>query len=361
MEEMKVLLATHFSYDPHVGGPAHTVADIACKLNESGVVASLRTGDGRRLPPPGGLAPLGDLLRVDLVHNFGMWTAGSHGVSLAARLIRKPLVLAPLGNLEPWALKQKALKKRAAWFLYQKRDLDRAEVVHATSVGEAESVRALRVRSPIALIPHAVDVPADVSDNGSKHVDGPRTALFLSRIHPKKGLLELVKAWSRLRPKNWRVVVAGPDEGGHRAQVEAEVARHSLQSAFTFLGSVSPAMKCQLLRQADLFVLPTYSENFGLVVPEALARGTPVLTTRGAPWSDLEETNSGWWIDVGADPLTRALEGVLPLSRPALAEMGRRGRQLVIDRYSWKAIIDQHVELYRWMAGSGSMPKFMFA
>jgi glycosyltransferase involved in cell wall biosynthesis len=357
---MKVLLAVPFRYDPQIGGPAHTVAAIGRGLNDCGIETTLLTRQQRHFPSPVPAGSMLDIRRVDLVHNFGLWQDMSHAVSLGARLRGTPLVLSPLGMLEPWALAQGATKKRIALLMYQRKDLERASAIQATALGEVESVRRLGIRTPVALIPHGVDIPddrdaVDKPDNGSES----RVMLFLSRIHPKKGLMELVEAWNTLRPSGWRVIVAGPDERGHRAEVEAAVRRHALESSFEFMGPVSHAEKERLLRFADLFVLPTYSENFGLVVPEALARSTPVLTTHGAPWSELPETRCGWWIDTGAEALTRALQTILPLSKEELHAMGRRGRKMIIERYSWSAIIAKHIELYRWIDGSASRPDFV--
>jgi len=290
-----------------------------------------------------------------------MWTPFNHAISRAARLFSRPLVLAPLGMLEPWALEQRARRKRLALHFYQRRDLARSAAVHATSPAEVDSVRALGVRAPIALIPHGVDVPADYTVFKRQQGSDKLTMLFLSRLHPKKGLLDLVEAWSRLRPAHWRLIIAGPDERGHRAEVASAISRAGLEASCTFTGPVDNEEKSRLLGRADLFVLPTYSENFGLVVPEALGHGTPVLTTQGTPWSELVQTNSGWWIEPGAAALTTALESILSLNREALQAMGECGRRLVLDRYSWEAIIKQHVELYRWLDGTAPKPSFVLA
>jgi glycosyltransferase involved in cell wall biosynthesis len=358
---MKVLFATPFRLDPEVGGPAHTVVSTGLELLQCGVETRFLTGDRRRYPPPGRATTLLDVRSVDVVHTFGIWVPFSHGVARVARLLDVPSVLAPIGMLEPWALKQSARKKQLAMRLYQRGDLDRASVVHATALAEADNLRALGIKRPIAFIPHGVALP-DESETAQAVTpqDGVRTALFLSRIHPKKGLLELVGAWARLRPKGWRVRVVGPDENGHRAEVERAIAKHGLRDSFEFMGQVAPEQKHRVIRESELLVLPTYSENFGLVVPEALGHGIPVLTTKGAPWSELEQTDSGWWIDTGVDALTQALEPILRLDRAELRRMGCNGRRLVSERYSWSSVAARHVELYSWLLGNGPKPSFVF-
>lgn len=359
---MKVLLTTNFELDPQVGGPAHTVVATGRKLAEEGLDIRYLTGNRDRFPPPGERVAFHELGRFDLVHNFGIWVPFSHGVAMTARAFRTPRVWAPIGALESWALSQKSWKKQLALSLYQRRDLETSAAVHATAASEAESLRKLGIKAPIAVIPHGMEVPAESQIEHIPSSPGDvRTLLFLSRIHPKKGLLELVEAWSKVRPSGWRVVVAGPDERGHRAEVEAAISRLRVSEDFSFVGQVTQAEKARLFRSADVFVLPTFSENFGLVVPEALSYGVPVLTTRGAPWSELEATHSGWWIETGTDALAGALEQILAMSEGRLRAMGRNGRRLVIERYGWTAVVKKHVELYRWIAGDLAKPAFVDA
>ena len=143
-----------------------------------------------------------------------------------------------------------------------------------------------------------------------------------------KGLVNLVRAWAEVRPEGWEIVIVGPDEGGHRAEVTA-VARELDVQEITWTGEVRDEAKWGLYFDADLFVLPTFSENFGIVVAEALAAGVPAITTTGAPWGVLNERRCGWWIDVGVEPLAAALREATGLSDERRAEMGRRGRSYV--------------------------------
>ena len=152
--------------------------------------------------------------RPDVLHDHGFWLPSNHYIAEAIRQYRIPLMIQPRGMLEPWAMNHKAWKKRLAWNLYQRRDLESAAVLHATAEQEAESFRQLGLRPPIAIIPNGADLPEWRDRAYPKGT--PRTMLFLSRIHQKKGLLELVQAWKTIKPSGWKMIIAGPDEGGFR-------------------------------------------------------------------------------------------------------------------------------------------------
>ena len=295
--------------------------------------------------------------RPTLVHSNGVWHPVNHWAAGAARAWGVPLIIQPHGMLEPWALGQKRLKKRLALALFQRRDLESARAFVATSEMECDGLRRFGLRQPVAVIPNGVDFDdAGAADLGGARRQGrERIALFLSRVHPKKGVLELVQAWGQVGPAGWRLRIAGPDEGGHWGQVERLVRQLALGDRVVYLGPVEGARKAALYREADLFVLPTFSENFGVVVAEALAHGLPVITTRGAPWADLEIYGCGWWIEVGVDPLVVALREAMALSDGERAAMGARGREYV-RRFDWGRIAEQTLALYRWVLGQGEMP-----
>lgn len=272
----------------------------------------------------------------EVVHIHAIWSPWLYRMYRWAKARRLPIVWSPHGMLTPWALSQKWLKKTVALMFYQKRGLRGADLLHVTAPSETEDVRRLGLKNPVAEVPLGVDVPAQLPTHELRPV---RTALFVSRVHPKKGLFDFVDAWAAIRPQGWRVVVAGPPYQDHGAQVEARARAAGLSEAeFGLVGPVYGAEKDCLYAQADLFVLPTYSENFGSVVIEALAQGCPVLTTTGAPWEGLVTHRCGWWIEPGAVSLTAMLREVLALSPQALHEMGARGYAWVREAYGWEAV-----------------------
>jgi len=294
---------------------------------------------------------------IQLIHNHGVWLPANHTASSIAHRFEIPCVITPHGMLTQWAFNNKSLKKSLAWRLYQKDDLDNAKLVHVTAQSEGDDLRKLGFRGPLAVIPNGLDLPEWV-----ERVEGEKefkTLLFVSRIHPKKGLLNLVEAWSRIKPKGWKVKLVGPDEGGYQAVVERAIHEKGLDQDFVFTGPVYGAELTEIYRAADLFVLPTFSENFGNVVPEALANGLPVLCTEGAPWEELNSRRCGWWFPIGVEHLEKALREALEATPAQRREMGKRGRQLVEEKYTWPSVAKEMKQLYEWVLGGGSAPSFV--
>lgn len=264
----------------------------------------------------------------------------------------RPCIISPHGALEPYALTKKSLRKKAAWRLLEKRRLSRASVVRATSVKEADNLHALVPDTPIAVVPVGIEPPmlAERKPKGAK-----KTALFLSLIVPNKGLLTLLEAWSKIRPDDWDLLIAGPDPKGHLAKCKRAVKEYGLEDTVTFAGPAFEEKKWEMFEKADLFVLPTISENFGIAIAEALSAGVPVITTRGAPWEELVTNQCGWRIDIGVESLVKALGEAFKLD-DELREMGLRGRALIEKKYTWPQIAQEMIKVYEWAAGSASKP-----
>jgi glycosyltransferase involved in cell wall biosynthesis len=211
--------------------------------------------------------------------------------------------------LMPWALRYKKHKKRLAWSLYQKRIMASCAGLVATSEQERDSIKQLFPLHPIAVIPNGVEFPIDIPDRAARSGDRSANLLFMSRVHPVKNLFGLVQAWQEVcrRPPmgRWVLQIAGPDELDHTREIKAMVHSLGLVSRVEFLGPITEGEKNRVFEAADLFVLPSFSENFGVVVAEALAHGLPVVAARGTPWKGLIEQKCGWWVDPTPGALAR--------------------------------------------------------
>jgi len=297
--------------------------------------------------------------RPSIIHNHGIWLPTNHWAVSSARKYGIPLVIHPRGMLEPWAIGHKGLKKRLAMAVFQRRDIKTAAAIVATSVNEYKNIRAMGFRQPIAIIPNGISFDKVIGSTLPNPDKRERVVLFLSRLHPVKGLVNLVTAWARLNTKGWKLKIAGPDEGGHGREVLALIEKLDIRDTVELVGEVEGEKKQALYKSADLFVLPTFSENFGVVVAEALSYGLPVITTKGAPWQDLETYQCGWWVDIGVEPLVAALKEAMTLSGHQREAMGKRG-QAYVQSYNWSDIAHQTVNVYRWLLGRADKPDCLY-
>ena len=346
------------SLRPAYGGPAYSVSRLALALAETGVEVGLWAPDLSAATTPylSAESPVQRLAgteaeavdsfgRPDVVHDNGIWLPHNHRLAELAAERGIPRVVSTRGMLEPWAMSHKHWKKRLAWWLYQRRDLKRADCHHATAEAEGSNLQRLGLGVPVRVIPNGVDAPAIDRKAGSGE-DRTRTALFLGRIYPVKGLPMLIEAWARVRPEGWILQIVGPDEGGHRAELEKAVSAAGLRDVVSFVGPLENQAKASAFFDAELFVLPSHSESFGMVIAEALAHGLPVLTTTGAPWSMLPERGCGWWVDRTVDAIANGLRQATSLDPATLHAMGANGRALVASEFGWEQVAKQFVQLY---------------
>ena len=270
-----------------------------------------------------------------------------------AREFQIPLVVSPRGTLSKWAMKSGPFSKRLFWPLFQRPALKHAKCFHATAISECEDIRRLGFRQPIAMIPNGVDIPVLQPKESGKF----RTLLFLGRINPVKGLDMLIPAWKAVQDRfpDWQLTIAGPDGTGYSRQIQ-ELAANLGVKRVAFVGPIFGDDKTKAYRDADLFILPSYSENFAVAVAESLAASTPAIVSKGAPWQGLEKNGSGWWVDLGIDPLISCLETALSSSKEILQDMGQRGRNWMESEFMWSNIGRQMVEVYQWIAGEGDCP-----
>ena len=291
-----------------------------------------------------------------VIHDNGLWLPTNHAVATAARFSKRPLLISPRGMLSQWERQYRAWKKKIAWRIFQRSDLFGATALHATSEQEATAFRDIGYDGPIAIVPNGVELPQAPKSEPRTVKGEERIALCVTRLHPKKGLLDLIEAWSEVQPAGWRMVIAGADEDGHRAELEAAIAWRRLTGVFEFVGSVNAEQRQALYNKADLFVLPSRSENFGMSIAEALAHSLPVITTKGTPWKDLMDHRCGWWVEVGVAPLAKALREAVNLSQEQRLQIGQRGREIVVKKYSWSRVAREMKSVYEWLLGYAERP-----
>lgn len=298
----------------------------------------------------------------DIYHGHGLWQFPVHYMSIEARKKSKPYIITPRGMLRFWALEQSKLKKKIALWLYQKQDLNKAACLHATAKIEAEEIRSSGFNNPIAVIPNGLNLSLfplrkEIIQKSKK------TILYLSRIHPKKGIESLIKAWTFVPPSiknDWEIILAGNGEEKYINQLKRLANSYNLENDIKFVGPKYGQDKIDLFHNADLFVLPTFEENFGMAVAEALAFGLPVITTKGAPWEELNIHNAGWWIDIGVEPLVRALTEATQVSDNERKQMGLNGRKLVEENYSIESVAQKMIQLYEWILYRKEKPRFIY-
>ena len=286
----------------------------------------------------------------DVVHGHGLYVGTNFLFGREARRQRKPLAYHVHGMFEPYILARSRWKKRLVHMLFENANLRAVRVWRALTAKEADQIRASGARQPIAVLPNGLDLtrfprpaecgaPIDPALLGALSKES-RRALFLGRIHPKKGLQLLLPAWAKLRARHadWQLVIAGPDEAGYLGQIRALARSLGLDDRVIFTGLITGEEKIRLLYSADLFILPSHSEGFPMSVLEAWACGLAVVATRECNVPDVSAAQAGWECDATLESLEHALEAALDASDAERRERGANGRRLLEIRYSWPFI-----------------------
>ena len=355
---MKVLVVCS-SIARDVGGPARSIQGLVAALEKAGVETHLLSlkpldepwVDGIKHYRTAGkfgfkgvraeVERVIDEVRPDIIHIQNIWMLNLHMAVVAARKRHVPYVLSMRGAISKWALSQSRWKKRIALLTYQGYDFRYAAALHATSDFEATRIKEIGYGGKqIIVCPNGVNLPERLPE-WDRPSSRKRKMLFLSRIHKVKGLINLVQAWAKLKPVDWILEIVGNDEDNYWPIVESEIKRLDIGHLVIRTGFLPDEKKWTKYREADCFVLPSYSENFGIVIAEALYAGLPVITTKGTPWVEINECNCGYWIDTGVNSLVDAFSSMFSLSDAERFSMGARGRNLIEKRYSWSGIANQ--------------------
>jgi poly(glycerol-phosphate) alpha-glucosyltransferase len=329
---------------------------------------------------PGALGYSPELLtaidpKADLLYAATLWKYPSWAALQWAERTGKPMMVAPHGSLDAWALSNAAWKKKIVAVLFKNRQLHKASCIRALCQSEADAIRAFGLTNPIAIIPNGVDLPG--GELTKPEVGRRRTLLFLGRMHPKKGLPNLIRGFKKAlhaTPSStdapWQLVIAGWDQGGHEAELMKLCDELGLSFERRGAGSESststvsvvffgPAFgddKKSLLRGADAFVLPSFSEGLPMSVLEAWSYRLPVVMTPECNLPEGFAADAALRIETGVESITQGLYSLFSMSASDLQAMGARGRTLVEERFTWKTVAAQMREVYGWMLGGGATP-----
>ncbi|BCM89718.1 GDP-mannose:cellobiosyl-diphosphopolyprenol alpha-mannosyltransferase [Abditibacteriota bacterium] len=296
-----------------------------------------------------------------VIHSHGLWFFLHYMSYRVARENNKPHIISVHGMAQPYIQSRSRWKKAPIDWWFQDRALQRAHAIQALVPTEVEDIRRLGFSNPIALVPNGVtldNAPAparELLEEQFPALKNRRVLLFLGRLHPKKGLPHFLPAWKRaeMGKEEWHFLVAGPDEGGHRAELEAQVAALGLESEVTFAGLVTGELKRAVLHRAQGFVLPSHSEGFSISMLEASGVRLPILITPGCNFP--EAVRAGAAIETPASEAGSldALKRLLALSDDERRLMGEKGRALVERDYQWEVVAAKLKGVYEWCAGGG--------
>lgn len=297
----------------------------------------------------------------DLIHAQNLWIPIYHKMAKIARKHSIPYIMTPRGCLEPWCIKQKRIKKFFAYHLYQKKDLEQAACILATSQMEADNIRALGITTPIAIIPNGIDIFEYKCRTSNDIKKIKNQILFLSRIHKKKGIEFLIRVWEQLNKQypDWNVVIAGNGEESYLNHLRSMIKSKGLQNCVNIIPPVFGEEKHKLYCESSLFVLPTYSENFGMVISEAMSCGVPVITTTGTPWQELNEKRIGWCIELSKDNLAKTISAAIDMGQKKLFELGQQCSEHIRNNYNYIEVASKNKAVYEWIVLGEKRPDYI--
>lgn len=345
------------------GGPVAVAESLAEEARHMGMKAAFYPALPEEIQAGAAGSLWAAVRQSDVVHIHGLWNAPATMAAMAARHAGIPYVLTPHGMLDRWALNKSRLKKRIYGALFERRNIAGAAAVHFLNHEELDEAQAYGVALKPFVLPNGVFAdryealpPATALHAAYPQLAGKVLALFLGRLHPKKGFGILLPALAEAvrQAPELHLLIAGPDEGGYKATLHKLIEQHGLQAHVTFFGMVQGQRKLEALAAAHCFVLPSHQEGDSVAVKEAMASGLPVIITPACHFPDVASEQAGLVIEPDVQALKTALL-TLYHGEHLRQEMGKRARQLVNGRYTWRAIARRLASEYeRVLAASGA-------
>lgn len=297
-----------------------------------------------------------------LYQTNGLWMHINHATCELARSRNCPYVITPHGMLYPEALQRSAWKKwplRKLWF---NRDVMKASALHATCETEMQHLRSFGYRGPIAIIGNPVDIPEYTSSMAACHSFSPDGILrlgFLGRLHPIKQIENLLQGSALSKIPDLEILIIGKGDDAYEQFLRNEAKRLGIADRVKFLGFLNGREKFEQLARLDALFVPSDMENFGMIIPEALIVGTPVMASLGTPWQVLNSERCGWWTDASPQSIADVIFTLSSLTPDEHKAMGQRGRDYILRTYASEMVASHMLSLYRWLLGKAPKPDFV--
>ena len=296
----------------------------------------------------------------DIIHNHGLWRMPNIYPLLAKEDNHIKIIVSPKGSLSKTALNISKYEKYIFKNIFRQDELlKKCDSFHATSIKEKNEIRILGYKQPIAIIPNGIDIPSQYKNSFNEN---KTKFLYLGRIHPIKGLDLLIKVWKKIDNKNASLDICGFKKDYKDLNYYKSLKKLTKKLGIkniTFSDQVSGEDKKQKFIENDVFILPSKSENFGLVIAEAMSYGLPVIASEHTPWKFLEEKKCGWVVKLNEQSLLSTIKFVNDLNPSTLKKIGYNGRLLVKNKYSWNKLNIKYSKYYNWINTGGNIPKFI--
>jgi glycosyltransferase involved in cell wall biosynthesis len=330
------------NYYPSVGGPYTVVKETVYELAKRNIKATVITKKNPLSIKK--ISLIKEIKKVDICHLYGGWTFFYLKAFIISYFLKKKIIFHPLGIFEPWAFNKKKIKKNIAWFFYQNKILEKSDLVHCVSKIEEKNLLKLNKNLKTFVLPYGIsknNIKKKIKKNKIK-----KKALFFSRIHPKKGVRELIKEWIFINNPEWFLDIVGPYDDKDYYDSLLKLCSDSKNDKIRFLAPVYKKNdKNKLFDNYDLFILPTKNDPFGMVILESLSRGLPVLTNKNTPWIDIKDYNAGWYIDLHASCLRLELIKIFKNKKNQFLTKSRNAIRLA-KQFDWGIITEKYIQMY---------------
>lgn len=293
-----------------------------------------------------------DIAENSIVHLHSLWMYPS---VLLLNLNKTKKIISTHGMLDSWALNNSKIKKSIALFLFERKNLNSADCIHALCQQEYYDIRKIAPKVPIAIIPNGINLPIELSPNPKRN----KTVLFLGRLHPKKGLENLIDAWFQLNNNEWKLIIVGPDENDYKEKIKQKIKLLNLEGSISLLDSKYGMEKDTLFRTVSAFILPSFSEGLPMVILEAWSYKVPVIMTKECNLEIGFEKNAAIEINTSIESIKLGIEKVINSTEDQLVAIGQAGYDLVKKNYTWDEVGIKMNLVYKWINKEIEKPSFI--